>query len=743
MDLVIPDDVVLDHSAQSLEMFVDVMDDVDDVPDFDEAAAAYIGQTLLVLAGGEWGWDDAPDSSTFGQPLVVPSPELGLAPLAPIALMGEGDNAIIDTYVCWEQAVNRHTAAHPDWRPVKAHTPGLDLPTETSDSNCDRLSAWLVQRERGFPHWVAVYGSGTEWDFSPSTLDDLAGVLFRVTPTPEQFGDPTNAEFVESATWYLGETMRRADPGEWIAGERNFHLRKHPGDDWSPTPKLDLEGAVRDGNPLRLHNAFREWTTPCDATDRPEPEYRWTGTAWQTPVHDWVESIAARIDTLAGVIPSIVLDYSAESLHRLEAYCHTAGTDLGRDLAENLGAYVGEALLRIEGGCWTLDEAPRSVSFGRPVVHGDRYMSGQVSPIDLVLMACRWSAPGALTHAYKACERLAAEQVAKDPSWHPTREPTPGLDPAPAPTLVESWCTAREHDFPAWTARYGAGRTWDFSRNSLVDLADVVLTILPTVTQFQDPAHAAFVDEAAWYYGEVLRRAKPSRWDHNDNLDANDRWHRHVSALGPDTGFPLSVFVVQDLHSMVAGPLRDGRHFWPPDLIERRPKALRGHFDSWVTAALRERAKDALRRRNRKKSRRKQPDADYALTWTTTQAQQFPAWRQRYGTTLGREFSPESLDMLETVLRQITPTPEELLEDTENAEFLDVAAWYYGETVRRATHLAWKYDRNYGPDCYLSDDNTSLNPVYDLAATYRYYDIGALRDRYDHQTRQCGRASPQ
>jgi hypothetical protein len=729
MDDLVPDDVVLNHSAESLELLGDVLDDYDEVPGFDDDAAAYVGQTLLMLAGGRWGWDDAPDSDTFGQPLACPSEELGLTPVAPIELVNSYSAAIVEKYAEWEQKVLEYAAAHPDWRPSKEYTPQLDRPEQIPDE--DRLAAWLAEREQRFPQWAATYGAGCTWDFSPATIDALAATLFRVTPTPEQFDDPGNTDFVDGATWYLGETLRCAEPAQWIAehADEYFRVRKHPDDEWSPAPKVDLRVAVRHGNPVRLRNRFGHWTTPFVAKDRPEPEYRWTGTAWQTPLHTWVESIAARIAALAAAVPDVTLDYSAESLRLLETFCHTAGADLGQDLVENIAGYVGEALLRVEGGSWTLDDTPSNVSLGRPVVRGHSHLSDVVSPIDLVLVACRWPDPGALTHAYKACERFARKQAVEDPIWRPAKAPTPGLDPAPAPTPVESWCAAREHDFPAWTACYGAGRTWDFSRDSLIDLADVVLTVLPTANQFQDPQHAAFVDGAAWYYGEVLRRGKPSEWHHPDNLDADGRCHHGltVTTLERESGHPLSVFVVQDLRMLVERRSGAGPGDPYPD--------LRYNFDHWVTAAFRRRAEDALRRRNRRKSRRKQSDDDYAAAWMTAQAQRFPEWRKRYGAELGSDFSPESLDALESMIRRVTPTPEDFLENPANAESLNVAAWYYGETMRRATDLVWTYNRGQGPDCYLHrTDGTFafLQPVSHLAETFSHYDPGVLRRIYDH-----------
>lgn len=727
MELVLPDDVVLDHSAASLDAFGDVLPDVDEVPDFDAAATAYVGQTLLVLAGGHWAWDDAPDSDTFGQPLACPSEELGLVPVAPAELVDSGRAAMVGTYAEWERRVREHTAAHPGWRPAKVLTPFLDAPEPTFDE--DRLSTWLAEREQRFPQWVASYGAGGTWDFSPASLDGLAVALFRATPTPERFADLDRAGFVQGATWYLGETLRRTGSGEWIAphDEEYFRVRQHPGDApfECPAPEVALRVAVRAGNPVLLRDRFGSWMAPVAAKDRPEPEYRWDGTAWRTPLDAWVGSVAARIDALAVAAPHITLDYSAESLRMLESFCRAVMSRPVGDLVEGIAAYVGEALLRVAGGHWILNDTPSSVSFGRPLVEG----ANLASPVDLVLLACQWSGPGALTLAYQAAQRFARQQRAVNPAWRAVKAPTPGLDPAPAPTPVESWCAARQDGFPAWADRYGTGRNWDFSRASLSDLAGVVLSVLPTADGFNDPQHAEFVDGAAWYYGEVLRRGKPSEWYHHADLDPDGRFHRGltVSTLERDRAFPIGVFVVQDLRMMVERSSGTG--------LPSAGASPVHDFDYWVTAAFRQRTEEALRRRNRATSRRRRPN-DHAARWSATQAHRFVEWRKRWGATLGRDFSPESLHALELVIRQVAPTPEDLLEKPENAEFLDVAAWYYGETLRRSTDLVWTYCRDEDPDCYLHRDGGrggEIFPVWELADTFKHYEIGSLRRRYDRR----------
>ncbi|WP_280373094.1 hypothetical protein [Nocardia abscessus] len=238
----------------------------------------------------------------------------------------------------------------------------------------------------------------------------------------------------------------------------------------------------------------------------------------------------------------------------------------------------------------------------------------------------------------------------------------------------------------------------------------------------------SIIRRSRWSCSETCSATTPSDWHHYDNLDADGRCYNGllVTTLEPENYYSACILVVKDLRMLVER--RSGRDPGNP------PTDLRDDFDRWVTAASRHRAQAAIRRRNRKKSRRKQSDADYAAAWTTAQAQRFPEWQQRYGAELGAEFSPESLDALESVIRQVTPTPEDLLEDLAHAEFLNAAAWYYGETVRSATGLVWTYHRDEGPDCYLhrTDDTfEEIHPVSDLAETFSHYSPGSLRWNYD------------
>jgi hypothetical protein len=240
----VPQEVKLDFSLASLcrleEVVLDRFDDAEDLDDEDEqglvlGATAYLGETLMRVAGGSWIWEA--DSEI---PVIRADAELGLAPLSPRQLLA----AAVDrrdgerlTAACaaWSAAVHELAAQRPSWCPVKQPTPGLDR-IQPSDSAQTTMNQWLQQRSAGFTGWVARYTPpGTSWDFSPESLDALEALVHRVAPSDEALQDPRHRDFADGAAWYLGEVMRRGIGGRWLSLE----------DEHNPSagiPAMDLSG---------------------------------------------------------------------------------------------------------------------------------------------------------------------------------------------------------------------------------------------------------------------------------------------------------------------------------------------------------------------------------------------------------------------------------------------------------------------------------------------------------------------
>jgi hypothetical protein len=274
-------------------------------------------------------------------------------------------------------------------------------------------------------------------------------------------------------------------------------------------------------------------------------------------VEEWLARLPVRLHFLEEfqTRDEVDLDFSADSLDGLEEYVlarfetpdEVPDDEDGEWLVEGVAAYVGEAMLRLAGGGWRPAADPGRAPGQVPLIRADEALGlPPVSPADLVLAAIRGHDGGEFRRAYTSWERAVQVYRAAHPSWTPTKEPTPGVDPVrPEESEIQyltTWLAEREQAFPDWVAQYGPGTGWDFSARSLDDLGSLVLRLTPTVAALDDPANRGFVDGAAWYAGEALRRVKGGRWRyrHGDpelNLFAG---HPYVEQLGEDgaTGVP-------------------------------------------------------------------------------------------------------------------------------------------------------------------------------------------------------------
>jgi hypothetical protein len=260
----------LDYSPASLDRLeaeVLARHPVDDRASFTEAAAGYLGEALLHVAGGRWEWDDANDV-----PVAQFDPELKQAPVSPLHLIVEAGQRrtgaeFVRARESLARAVADRQAREPSWSPTKEPTPGLDAVPRTDRSPF--LDRWLPERERAFPLWIVDYAGGTGgFDFSAESLDLLQAVVLGRLATPEDVDRAENRDLVDGAVWYLGEVFRRAAGGHWryYEGEpdpvnmyagRPFVKRLTPTES-SIVPHLALQATVQVGTPgyLRDRLAF-------------------------------------------------------------------------------------------------------------------------------------------------------------------------------------------------------------------------------------------------------------------------------------------------------------------------------------------------------------------------------------------------------------------------------------------------------------------------------------------------------
>ena len=295
----------LDYSADSLralaaavtEHFADPAEVLNaDQQPLVEGVVAYLGECLLRSARGHWDWDDTPgfadrgrpalastdvvarldgyrwrfdDVEAAGVPVVFPNAALSLEAVSPLhvllAQLAEPaePGPIVTTFEHWQQQVNDHGAAHPEWVTVTEPTLTDGMPIMPPSPILD---GWLARQRRDFPEWASTYGGS--WDYTPDTVDALAALVFRTTPNVEAFEDPVNAYFAEGASWYFGEMLCRADPARWMY---RGHQRK-PGDpllncftvqtndngDFT-TPFMRIGNMLVHDDPGRLRRGYDEW----------------------------------------------------------------------------------------------------------------------------------------------------------------------------------------------------------------------------------------------------------------------------------------------------------------------------------------------------------------------------------------------------------------------------------------------------------------------------------------------------
>ncbi|ORB76290.1 tetratricopeptide repeat protein [Mycobacterium scrofulaceum] len=598
--------------------------------------------------------------------------------------------------------------------------------------------AWVAEQELAFPEWVARFGGGQGWDFSNESLEAVADVVLHRCPTTADLDDPVNAGFTDGATWYLGEVLRRKDPHYWRwvawgdhepARADEYRVASKDTGDYPTSPRQKLNRLIETGNPLDLYHDGRyveqEHPWPSGYFDNADTgPWTWTGDGWQCQLELWLNEVAARIATLSGeYLPAdVALDYSAESLRRVEEFA-IESTIEDPAFTCGLAAYIGETLLRAVGGRWLWDDDENSVTRGFPVVrpHLDNF-KGTISPTHLLSFAFKWRDGATLTRVYLAQSQRVSARKAEDPTWQPMRSLTPGLDPVaePAPDFCDTWRAEQQREFPNFVARYGPDETWDFGRDSLVALGEIVTELqkLPEGT----PGNAK--DCAAWYFGETLHRARPSRWAFN-------QYQHDVTGRIVDER-PLSPWWISvTTHSRVgfAG-------HYPFQDIERplRPGFgntgwLRAAYDRWVTAEVRERVEEASKRRLSAKRRatRRFSDEEYLRCWLAERGAQFPVWAGHHGGEAVWDMSPESLDALEELVIQKAPTPEQLLDEEHNAPFVDGAVWYLGEVLRRGRALPWQYTGG-----GTADPTVGHVDVFEvLTGVLHSVERGALRRTYD------------
>ncbi|OBI99641.1 hypothetical protein A5624_09835 [Mycobacterium sp. 1482292.6] len=286
--------VTLDYSEASLSVLetaardrlADPAEALEDAnQSFTAGVVAYLGEALMRVGGGRWDWvaeppagvavddpglrrrlsehrwriDSAGEPDATGFPIIRPDSESGLEALSPTHLLlqalADESAVLVAVYGRWRQVVQDYAEAHPGWSPVKERTLADGLFNAPPPSTV--LDDWLAHQEQHFADWAAR--NGGNWDYSPDSIGRLTALVLQVTPTVEAFHAPANADFVDGASYYLGEMLRRGHPSRWVY--RDF---ADEGDSITANFKIQLNDDAGFTAPYHLLSAMVRHKDPGD-----------------------------------------------------------------------------------------------------------------------------------------------------------------------------------------------------------------------------------------------------------------------------------------------------------------------------------------------------------------------------------------------------------------------------------------------------------------------------------------------
>lgn len=250
----------------------------------------------------------------------------------------------------------------------------------------------------------------------------------------------------------------------------------------------------------------------------------------------------------------------------------------------------------------------------------------------------------------------------------------------------------------------GAARI-DYSTGSLQAVADVVDAAFTEPAEILDTARQPQVESVVAYTGECLLRAARGHWTWDDapgfaergapapadaDLAARLNVHRWRFDGAAASGIPvvhadpaLQLAPVSPLHLLMAQVRRRG---------SGEPGPLVTALQRWRTAVDDHRAAhpewDVVTEPVLTDGMPIMPASDVLDDWLRARQRAFPAWAGTHGGIW--DHTPDTLDDLAALVFRTTPGVASF-EDPANADFAEGAAWYFGETLRRAYPARWMY----------------------------------------------------
>ncbi|MDG4859654.1 hypothetical protein P8605_16095 [Streptomyces sp. T-3] len=442
----------------------------------------------------------------------------------------------------------------------------------------------------------------------------------------------------------------------------------------------------------------------------------------------WIESLHQRMDLLLAQFTADGWehDYSIDSLKILEEDLATLyGADDGMDSTalymEALAGYLGEVLLEEGGGRWVWDEESGAV--GLPAVEPDPALGLEpVVPILLVGQAVYEKTQNVFATVALRMRKAVVEHKAAHPGWKPERVRTPWvrfgeLDECGA--LWKHWPNERFHDYLKWWAdEAGGGRErWDFQPASLDALEELVRDRLGTVEAYDKVAGSPFWVQAAWYAAEYVVRRKGASWQFRQSNPAApagtwyaadsywtdtvfvDQRMRYGGHAEHPTEMLRAVLEGESLRAVVdrfpdpvepAAPAGGTEEPWPRALW---PLVAPEHLPAPLTPEDREQLAEEFRELAADPDLKAPDPYDNPRlhTWLAERRAAFDDWvALAGGTAADWDFSPESLDRLEALVRARFTTYEEIKEALDEP-FMAGAAWYLGEVQVIQRGARWSF----------------------------------------------------
>lgn len=218
----------------------------------------------------------------------------------------------------------------------------------------------------------------------------------------------------------------------------------------------------------------------------------------------------------------------------------------------------------------------------------------------------------------------------------------------------------------------------DYSPESLRRLETIVLVRLAGLDDVRAPRNEGFTFGVAAYLGETFRRMAGGSWGWNDEPASPTH---DLPVLQPDPALGLKP--LSPVHLIMSAVLRNDR------------RQFTEVYEMWRRAVETPPADPAARRSAAELRRSADPHRStypsHLTAWLVEREHSFPGWAAAYVPGGVLDFSPDSLDAVEKLVREMAPAWEELTARINRGLF-DGACWYVGEVVRRALGGRWSHD---------------------------------------------------